>query len=461
MDDIQVLILPGPDPVPEWIGTDGITVTARKGRLPAVIATDLSDALGKLRGGSWAATIVSLGNELVDEAVLARIATAGSAGALLLSTPHASLRAALLAERIGAIGMLPEPLDATEVAQSLRDAVGGGGEVPLPDRDPADAPAIIGESRAMAEVFSVIARVARSDSTVLITGESGTGKEVVARTLHAESDRARGPFVAVNCAAIPENLLESELFGHEKGAFTGAVAQRQGRFERAEGGTLFLDEIGDMSLVLQAKVLRALEERRIEPVGGRGERAVDVRVLAATNTDLDKAIQDGRFREDLYFRLGVVEIALPALRERGDDVTTLALHVAAHFSRLHGRPIRALSRNALARLRSNPWPGNVRELRNVMDRAVLLTTGEVIRSGALRLGRAAPSGATPPGSREEGGYPETASLAEVEADHIQRVLAASDGQIGRAAATLGIHRNTLGRKVQEYGLDVGTGGRGG
>jgi DNA-binding NtrC family response regulator len=261
--------------------------------------------------------------------------------------------------------------------------------------------------------------------------------------------------VAVNCAAIPEHLLETELFGHERGAFTGAVARRVGRFERAHGGTLFLDEIGDMSLLLQAKVLRVLEDRKVERVGGDETSAVDVRVVAATNQDLASATRQGRFREDLYHRLAVVQIHLPPLRERSDDIRTLALHFAADFARRHGKAIDAISDEALRRLESATWPGNVRELRNVMDRAVVLAAGPTIRVSDLRLGESATSGAPLAVSALGAGYPPTFSLEEVEADHIRRVLATVQGHIGRAAERLGIHRNTLTRKMKEHGMDSG------
>jgi DNA-binding NtrC family response regulator len=300
----------------------------------------------------------------------------------------------------------------------------------------------------MARVFDTVARVASSQATVLLTGESGTGKEVVARVLHDAGPRRERPFVPVNCAAIPENLLESELFGHEKGAFTGAVANRVGRFERADGGTLFLDEIGDMSQVLQAKLLRALESRSIEPVGGTGPRAIDVRVIAATNAELGEAMRQGRFREDLYFRLAVVEIPLAPLRDRPEDIRPLALHFAAVAARMHGKPVGAITESALRRLSAYPWPGNVRELRNVLDRAVLLAVGPTLRASHLRLDQASPR--TSPRGRTEDrwGYPTSFSLAQVEADHIERVLAASDGHLGRAAEVLGVHRNTLARKLR-------------
>jgi len=434
----------------EGQGEEQVRGVARDLGLRPDFVSSVAELFGRLGTGSYAATIVSLADAHVDAAVIERIGSVGSAGSVLLTSPGSSLDAATLAQRVGAEALLREPIDGTELTRSLAAATADEGKtVALPGTD---SGGLLGASAPMADVFGMIAQVAPSRSTVLITGESGTGKEVVARALHERSQRSSAPFVAVNCAAIPEHLLESELFGHEKGAFTGAVGQRKGRFERAEGGTLFLDEIGDMSLVLQAKVLRALEERAVERVGGEAELPVDVRVIAATNHALGDAIAAGRFREDLYYRLAVVEMELPPLRERGDDVRLLALHFAAHFARAHGREVEGVSELALTRLEGAEWAGNVRELRNVMDRAVLLARGSVIRSDSLRLGAAAPRG----GVRSEGaalaGYPTTTSLVDVERDHIKRVLDDVGGQIGRAAEVLGVHRNTLTRKIREFGL---------
>ncbi|MEX2467425.1 MAG: sigma-54 dependent transcriptional regulator [Gemmatimonadota bacterium] len=426
--------------------------------IATVLTENLSECLKQLGTGNWLATLVSLSSELVDEPVVQRIARAPGCGGLLLSARGASLERALLAERVGAMGLLREPIDPRDLLTRVSLLLDEGPEIPFTDGPPparsdqAD-PTLIGEGPAMAGVFERIARVARSDSTVLLTGESGTGKEVVARALHAASARRDGAFVAVNCAAIPEQLLESELFGHEKGAFTGAVGSRIGRFERANGGSLLLDEIGDMSLLLQSKLLRALEERQVEPVGGTAPRAIDVRVIAATHRDLAARIEDGRFREDLFYRLAVVDISLPALRERGPDVRPLALHFGATFAKRHDRPVRAVTERALERLAEHSWPGNVRELRNVMERAVLLAGGPVIRAGHLRLGEAAPRASSRPSRNHAGGYPASFSLADVEAAHIARVLASTDAHIGRAADILSIHRNTLTRKLQQYGLD--------
>jgi DNA-binding NtrC family response regulator len=420
-----------------------------------VRATSLGDLLGRLQAESWSCTLLSLAVEPVDEAVAGRVADAVNAGALLLSAPGASFADALLGQRVGAVALVREPFDTEEIAGRLREIGDEGPDVALPSLEGDEARhALIGRSAAMVRVFDTAARAAGSTTTVLLTGESGTGKEVVARALHDASRRAQGPFVPLNCAAIPEQLLESELFGHEKGAFTGATARRRGRFERAHSGTLFLDEIGDMSLVLQAKLLRVLEEGLVEPLGGESATNVDVRVVAATNLNLAEAMASGRFREDLYYRLAVIEIGLPPLRERGDDVRLLALHFAAVFARRQGGTIRAISRRALDRLVSYAWPGNVRELRNVVERAVMLGRDDVITSSALRLGAGAPNVGPRGGAPYAPEDPVTATLAAVQARHIARVLHSVDGHQVKAAAVLGIHRNTLARKLRDYHIDV-------
>jgi DNA-binding NtrC family response regulator len=325
---------------------------------------------------------------------------------------------------------------------------------------------IIGESPAMLAVMKSGTRVADSTITVLIQGESGTGKELLARFLHERSRRRDGPFVAVNCAAIPEHLLESELFGHEKGAFTGAVARRAGRFERAHGGTLFLDEVGDMSLPLQAKMLRVLQEREVERLGGERPISVDVRLVAATNRNLEDEVASGRFREDLFYRLAVVVLTLPPLRERGDDIRMLSEHCISKAAREHNRPVFAISQETLAILRAHPWPGNVRQLCNVMERALLLADGPVLLPAHLPLEVRFPTTASPSIGRHSDRGSQLAdrssdrsegtllSLAELERRHIRRALAMTGGHLAHAAESLGIHRNTLRRKLQEYGMDA-------
>jgi two-component system response regulator HydG len=436
---------------------DVIGQAASSAGIEVVATRSLRGLLEKLTERAWTATLVSLAAEHVDERTALRVSEEANSGALILTAPAVSLERALLMERAGAVALLREPVDPEQLHARLAMLLDEGPEVGVPDLPETDGrrgePVLVGDSPAMGEVFETIARVARSPATVLVTGESGTGKEVVARALHWAGDRRSGPFVAVNCAAIPEHLLESELFGHERGAFTGAVARRVGRFERAHAGTLFLDEIGDMSLVLQAKVLRALEERVVERVGGDDDITVDVRVVAATNQELSSAMADGRFREDLYYRLAVVEIDLPPLRERRGDVRLLALHFAAYFARRYDKPLAAITRRALQRLETAPWPGNVRELRNVMDRGVLLAQGPTIRTGDLRIGAASPTGSAHAGRSGAAGYAATTSLQEVESDHIRRVLLSLDGHMARASTTLGIHRNTLARKMKEYGIE--------
>jgi len=431
---------------------------ARAAGLDLVAVQTVGELLQALSGTSWSATVLSLSVEHVDERVARRVAEQGAAGALILTAPAVSLERAILMERVGAVGLLREPLDEEDLRSRLQATTDEGAVIRWPAADGLDnteaGPVLVGESPALGTVFETVARVARSGSTILLTGESGTGKEVVARALHWASDRRSGPFVAVNCAAIPEHLLESELFGHERGAFTGAVARRVGRFERARGGTIFLDEIGDMSLVLQAKVLRVLEDRVVERVGGEKGEPVDVRVVAATNQALGPATEEGRFREDLYYRLAVVELRLPPLRERGGDVRRLALHFGAHFAERHGKRVSALTESALRRLEEADWPGNVRELRNVMDRAVLLAHGDVIHASDLRIGRAAPRASAHRGGADPPGYAPELSLEAVESDHIRRVLAAVDGHMARAAESLGIHRNTLTRKMKQYGIET-------
>jgi DNA-binding NtrC family response regulator len=305
---------------------------------------------------------------------------------------------------------------------------------------------LIGKSRAMQEVFKLIEQVAASRSTVMVYGKSGTGKELVAKAVHYNSQRTTKPFVAVNCAAIPAELLESELFGHEKGAFTGAIATKVGKFELATGGTLFLDEVGSMRLDLQAKILRALQEREIERVGGTRTIKIDVRVLAATNRDLKRAVEEGAFREDLYYRLNVVPITLPDLKDRQEDIPLLANHFMRKFAPESNPHIREISKEAMAILLSYPWPGNVRELENVIERAVTLGRGDAIMPEDLPPHLAGGAGPV------ERALAHEASLEDLERDYIQSVLRRTKWHQIRAATILGIDRRTLYRKIRRYGI---------
>jgi two-component system nitrogen regulation response regulator GlnG len=327
---------------------------------------------------------------------------------------------------------------------------------------------LVGRSPALLEVFKTIGRVAASDVPVLVTGESGTGKELVARAIHQASARAAGPFVAVNAAAIPRELLESELFGHERGAFTGAVESRPGRFREARGGTLFLDEIGDMPLELQAKLLRVLQSGEVTSVGGRRPEHVDVRILAATHRELDAAVREGRFREDLLYRLRVVPIHIPPLRERPEDVAALAQHFVARYAEELGTGPRLLSPDAQERLLAHPWPGNVRELENAIKRALVLGTGEVLAPEAFAfLAAPAAAEADPAAGLRDWVLREVdaalaagthdlhdALLRRIERPLLERVLEHTGGNQLRAAALLGINRNTLRKKLTELGIEV-------
>jgi DNA-binding NtrC family response regulator len=308
---------------------------------------------------------------------------------------------------------------------------------------------LIGKSRAMQEVFGLIEQVAGSRSTVMVYGKSGTGKELVAKAIHYNSPRSSKAFVAVNCAAIPAELLESELFGHERGAFTGAIATKMGKFELATGGTLFLDEIGHMRLDLQAKILRALQEREIERVGGTRTIKIDVRVLAATNRDLKKAIEEGTFREDLYYRLNVVPITLPDLKDRQEDIPLLANHFVQKFAPESNPAIREISKEAMAILMSHTWPGNVRELENVIERAVTLGRGPAVEPRDLPPHLA---GGTNPLERA---LAKDATLEDLEKDYIAMILRRTKGHQIRAASILGIDRRTLYRKIRRFGLKLG------
>jgi transcriptional regulator with GAF, ATPase, and Fis domain len=304
---------------------------------------------------------------------------------------------------------------------------------------------ILGRAPALREALAGAAKVAPTDTTVLITGESGTGKELVAHAIHTESTRASGPFVAINCAALPEQLLESELFGHEKGAFTGADRARAGRFELAAGGTLFLDEIGDLALAVQAKLLRVLQEREYTRVGGSKTLKADVRLIAATNRDLRADVDAQRFREDLYYRLSVFSVHLPPLRERGDDVLILAEHFVRTLGASMGKNVPGLARDARGALLSHPWPGNIRELSNAIERALILSDGGPIRAAQLGL--------PGPGERTAGSPPPALPLGDLERQAVQAALERAKGNRSRAAALLGVTRSQLYTRLKRYGME--------
>jgi two-component system response regulator AtoC len=379
--------------------------------------------------------------------------------------------AAIEAMKQGAYDYLFKPLDlhqlrrvvgeALEVGQRMRQPAVVAETAPDPDVDGA----IVGSCPAMREVYKAIGRVAAQDVPVLITGESGTGKELVARAIYQHGPRAKGPFLALNCAAIPENLLESEVFGHEKGAFTGADRRRIGKFEQCNGGTIILDEIGDMPLALQAKILRLLQEQAFERVGGNETVRTDVRLIAATHRDLEALSTEGKFRPDLYYRLGVFTIHLPPLRERGDDLPMLVHHYVRRFNRELGREVREIAAEAMERLSSYPWPGNIRELQSVLKQALLRSTGPVLIPAFLPSPMGAPRTATL--SADESAPLESfirqrlqagsndlyeATLRRVEQFLLPLVLQSTGGNKVQAARILGINRLTLRTKLREMGL---------
>jgi two-component system response regulator PilR (NtrC family) len=317
---------------------------------------------------------------------------------------------------------------------------------------------IIGRSEKMLEVFRLVETVCRTNSTILITGESGTGKELVARAIHEQSLRSSSPFVAVNCGALPETLLESELFGHVRGAFTGADSNKKGLIEVADKGTVFLDEIGEMSATMQVKLLRVLQERKYRRVGGTDEVVANIRVIAATNRDLGSMVADSTFREDLYYRLNVIPIRLPALRERADDVPIIADHFLAKYTREMGKPVQGFSPEALALLLAYPWPGNVRELENVVERAVALETGSHIQSATVKdhLREDGP-GATRAAKRYDDALPGAGfnlehHLQEIERTHVERALKQSGGVQVRAAELLGLSFRQFRYLVKKYSV---------
>jgi two-component system, NtrC family, nitrogen regulation response regulator NtrX len=393
---------------------------------------------------------------------------------VIVISGHGNVDTAIRATRLGAYDFLEKPLSLSRVVVTVQNALERGRLArelrQLSDRLTRAEP-LLGGSPAMQRLKAEIATAAPSDSRILILGENGTGKELVARQIHRLSARRAGPFVEVNCAAIPEDLIESELFGHVRGAFTGAVSERSGRFEQADGGTLFLDEIGDMSLKTQARVLRVLQEQRFERVGGTATIRVDVRVVAATNKGLEEEIRQGRFREDLYFRLAVIPLRVPPLRERAEDVPVLAAHFIALFAHELKRRPKAVDREAMAHLAEHAWPGNVRELRNLIERLMIMVPGDTIVPGdltpAIRGDGDAAAVAGEPGGRQgaravwDADY---GSLREARAafekHYIERKLAELDGNVSRTAAALDLERSNLYRKMRAYGVEVARGGMG-
>jgi DNA-binding NtrC family response regulator len=358
--------------------------------------------------------------------------------------------------RAGAFHYVAKPFKMDQLLASVESAVTRGRlwqELALgAEADGPGGATIVAESLAMRKAVDLTLRAAPATSPVLLLGESGTGKELLARALHAASPRGAAPFLAINCSAIPEHLLESQLFGHRRGAFTDAREDHRGLFREADGGTLLLDEIGDMAPLLQAKLLRVLQEHEIQPVGAPLPLAVDVRIVAATHADLDRLVLDGRFRQDLYYRLNVISVHVPPLRERMEDLVPLLRHFLAKYGPRHGKPAASIEPEALEVLRQHGWPGNVRELENCIERALVLG-----RSGSIGLADLPPAlrGAAAAGAPRAAGpteaAPRAASLADLEREHILRTLRAVGGNRAAAARLLNVDRKTLYRKLRDYG----------
>jgi DNA-binding NtrC family response regulator len=407
---------------------------------------------------------------------LRELATTENAPPVVMITAHGTERTAVEAIKAGAYDYLAKPFEVDELRLVVKNALEAAGLRRENEKLRAELKAargaggLLGASDAMRRIHDLIHKVTATDVTVLIRGESGSGKELVARAIHEQSAaRRNGEFVAMNCAALPSELIESELFGHEKGAFTGAAAQRKGKFESADGGTIFLDEIGDMSLNTQAKLLRVLEERKVERLGGAQAIPVDVRVVSATNRDLAAAVAEEKFRADLYYRLRVVQIDLPPLRERREDIPLLAEHFLKNYAAKYQLKCAAIAADAMKRLAAYDWPGNVRELRNAIERSVVLADGAELRADDLPDELKAKAEASKPADvfqRTVSAQPEEAAdslsipyLAdfrearrEFERAYIERVLADTGGNVTRAAERVGMHRQSLQQKLKDLGL---------
>ena len=380
---------------------------------------------------------------------------------VIVMTGFGSMETAVEAIREGAFDYISKPMNLEELKGTVSRALAhharasnGSQQSPAAAREPIGT--IIGRSAAMVEVYKTVARVAPTKSTALILGESGTGKELIARAVHQHSPRAQRPFVAVDCGVLTETLLESELFGHVRGAFTGAVADKKGVFEEAQGGTCFLDEIGDISPALQAKLLRVLQEHEIRRVGGKEWRPVDVRVVAATNRNLAELVSKRAFRQDLYYRLNVVTLQLPPLRERTDDIPALAQHFLRRYSQEHAKPVATISDEAMALLSAYSWPGNIRELENAIERAVALAPQSLLSSEELpreiREGLV-PTVTTELSADEASFFAKNPTLEEVEKRYVRHVLSQTQGNMVRAAKILDIDRRSLYRMLERFKVE--------
>lgn len=370
---------------------------------------------------------------------------------IIMLTADNTVRTAVKTMKLGAYDYLTKPFDMEDlnfaISKALEKKLLDGARTDLSPQSFRESRKLLGSSKQMRGLLELIEQVAKSDSTVLISGQTGTGKELVARAVHQSSKRAKMPFVPVNCAGIPENLLESELFGHERGAFTGALERHTGKFELASGGTLFLDEVSSLPMMMQGKLLRSIQERSIERVGGEKQIQVDLRLIAATNSDLKKAVEAGSFREDLYYRLNVIPVSVPPLKEREGDIEELCLHFIKKFNRVFKKNLKGLSPKALQLLKSHDWPGNIRELENLMERLVVLGKGPLIEERDLPFEISKDTTSMSLGQMENLSFKE--ATARFESELIEKAIRQSGGKKALAAQKLGIHRNTLSKLEQK------------
>ncbi len=426
----------------EWFLEDGFEVHT---------AEDGLDALSKLDSGPFDLLVVDLKMPRMDGISLQRrLQEVAPDSTVIILTAFAAVDTAVEALKLGAFDYVTKPVDPDELSHTVRRALERNRlteeNVRLREKvsELTSTSPIIGDSPSMTHVMDLVGTVAETDASVVIRGESGTGKELIARAIHAASPRRFFPIVTVNCGAIPETLLESELFGHEKGAYTGAHYRRKGKIELANGGTLFLDEIGEIPAKMQVDLLRVLESHRFTRLGGTQEIESDFRLVCATNRDLDALVRDGSFREDLYYRIHVFSIDLPPLRERREDIPLLTEYFVQKYARSMGRPPKQVSDEALELLQSYEWPGNVRELENAIERAMVIGLSNRIRPEDLPLR-----------VEQETGRPRNRSLESLERAHIARVLREESGNVSRTARVLGIDRGTLYNKIKKYGIQSG------
>ncbi len=429
----------------EWLREDGYSVEA---------AEDGFKALGKFKERSWNIALVDLKMPKMDGLeLMEKIKESWPETQVIIITAYATVNTAVQAIKVGAFDYLVKPFNPEELSLIIKRLVESQSLIKEISHLRKELQKqyqfhdLISKSAKMQKVFDLANTIAKSNSNILILGESGTGKELLARAIHNESLRAAGPFIPVSCVALTETLLESELFGHEKGAFTDAIAQKKGKFELADGGTIFLDEIGDISPKLQLSLLRVLQEKEFTRVGGTKSIKVDVRIIAATNRDLKKAVDEGKFRDDLYYRLNVIAIELPPLREHTEDIPLLADHFIEKFNIEMGKKIERISEEALHVMMHHDWPGNVRELENVVERAMVITKETFIKAEDLHL--------SPQIAEGKGAVPasDDKTIKSVEKKHITKILKENNWNIQKSAEQLGIDRVTLYNKIKKYKLE--------